>query len=241
MSLKYIKPSGPAATPSVSTQPPSNTFISLEFGRQDAGIALGRREPGILPLEQLRMARRGGHGQTEPHGERGERPQTSAVHRLTSLANGPDHAFPGDPWHRAQPIRSQLPAQPRANRPDGPRCGARIELAQLGNRLRRPFGAAGDAAVRVRHGRRPPNWRRRIVAGYGLAVDFTVVRRGSSDLPVVRLRQRRRCGRARPSRSTAPNRRRRIVAGYGLAVDFTVVWRRSSRPRGGATAATRPA
>ena len=78
MSEKYMKPSG-AATPSVSTQPPSNTFISLESaGRTLASF--GRRKAGVLAFEILREARRGAKPHPERDGERGQRPRTSAVH-----------------------------------------------------------------------------------------------------------------------------------------------------------------
>src|ERR671910_2373902 len=49
MSEKYMKPSGPAATPSVSTQPPSNTFMSLESAGSTLASPSGAENPASSP------------------------------------------------------------------------------------------------------------------------------------------------------------------------------------------------
>src|ERR671910_746499 len=49
MSEKYIMPSWPAATPSVSTQPSSNTFMSLESAGRTLASPSGGGKPASSP------------------------------------------------------------------------------------------------------------------------------------------------------------------------------------------------
>ena len=53
MSEKYMKPSGPAATPSVSTQPPSNSLMSLESAGSTLASPSGGGKPESSPAKVL--------------------------------------------------------------------------------------------------------------------------------------------------------------------------------------------